>query len=166
MKQLLLLSMFASVIGSGVLAGIFFSWSNLVMPALGRIPASAGIAAMNATNEVVQNPLFFLFFLGVPLLGVLLAVHAVMNFGQSGSLPLIAGAILVVVGMFGVTMLGNVPMNEALARLDPDSTAAAEYWQFVLDRWTFWNHVRTLACLVAAICFGLALGARAGMQPG
>lgn len=77
-----------------------------------------------------------------------------------------AGVVLVVIGMFGVTMLGNVPMNEALARLDPDSTAAAEYWQVVLERWTFWNHVRTLACLVAVICFGSALGARAGMQPG
>lgn len=166
MKQLLSLSIFASMIGSGVLAGIFFSWSNLVMPAPGRIPAPAGIAAMNATNEVVQNPLFFLFFLGVPLLGVVLAVYAGMNLGQNGSLALIVGAILVVVGMFGVTMLGNVPMNEALARLDPDSTAAAEYWQVVLDRWTFWNHVRTLACLAAAICFGLALGARAGMRLG
>ena len=160
MSRLLSLSIVASAFGSAILGGFFLSWSNLVMPALARIPAIAGIAAMNATNEVVYNPLFFLLFMGVPLLGALLAIHAAMNLGRSGSPAIVAGAVLVICGMFGVTMFGNVPMNEALAALDPESATAAEYWQAVLDRWTFWNHVRTLACLAAAVCFGLALGAR------
>ena len=160
MSRLLSLSIVASAFGSAILGGFFLSWSNLVMPALARIPAIAGIAAMNATNEVVYNPLFFLLFMGVPLLGALLAIHAAMNLGRSGSPAIVAGAVLVICGMFGVTMFGNVPMNEALAALDPESAAAAEYWKVVLDRWTFWNHVRTLACLAAAACFGLALGAR------
>ena len=160
MSRLLSLSIVASAFGSAILGGFFLSWSNLVMPALARIPAIAGIAAMNATNEVVYNPLFFLLFMGVPLLGALLAIHAAMNLGRSGSPAIVAGAVLVICGMFGVTMFGNVPMNEALAALDPESAAAAEYWKVVLDRWTFWNHVRMLACLAAAACFGLALNAQ------
>ena len=160
MSRLLSLSIVASAFGSATLGGFFLSWSNLVMPALARIPAIAGIAAMNATNEVVYNPLFFLLFMGVPLLGALLAIHAAMNLGRSGSPAIVAGAVLVICGMFGVTMFGNVPMNEALAALDPESAAATEYWTVVLDRWTFWNHVRMLACLAAAACFGLALNAQ------
>lgn len=157
MGQLLSLSIFTAAIGSGILGGMFFSWSNLVMPALARIPAPAGIAAMNATNEVVQNPLFLLVFMGAPLLGAVLAIYAAMNLSQAGSPALIAGAVLIVAGMFGVTMFGNVPMNEALARLDPGSAAAAEYWRIVLDRWTFWNHVRTIASIGAMAAFILAL---------
>lgn len=164
MGQLLSLSIFAAAIGSGILGGLFFSWSNLVMPALGRIPATAGIAAMNAGNEAVYNPLFMLFFMGMPLLSAVLAIFAGTNLGQPGSLAIIAGAVLIIVGMFGVTMFANVPMNEALARLDPGSAAAAEYWQIVLDRWTVWNHVRTVASIAAAAAFTLALTGRAGNQ--
>ncbi|HTV67098.1 MAG TPA: anthrone oxygenase family protein [Rhizobiaceae bacterium] len=153
MGQVLSLSIFTAAIGSAILGGFFLSWSNLVMPALDRIPATAGIAAMNATNVVVYNPLFFLLFLGVPLLCAGLAIYAATNLGRAGSLALIAGAVLIVFGMAGVTMSANVPMNDALARLDPNSAAALEYWQMMLDRWTFWNHVRTLACLAAAGCF-------------
>ena len=160
MSRLLSLSIVASAFGSAILGGFFLSWSNLVMPTLERIPAIAGIAVMNATNEVVYNPLFFLLFMGVPLLGIFLAIQAAMNLNRAGSPAVIAGAILMVFGMFAVTMFGNVPMNEALAALDPESAAAAEYWKVVLDRWTFWNHVRTLACLAAAACFGLALNAQ------
>lgn len=153
MKQLLSLSVLAAAIGSGVLGGLFFSWSNMVMPAFARIPAQAGIAAMNAANQTVYNPLFFLFFMGVPLLSLVLAVYAAMNLGQAGSPALIAGAVLITVGMFAVTMAANVPMNEALASLDPNGAAAADYWQVVLDRWPLWNHVRTTACLTAALAF-------------
>ena len=159
MSRLLSLSIFTAVVGSSVLGGIFFSWSNLVMPALARVPPPAGIAAMNATNEVVQNPLFFLFFLGVPLLALVLAAGAVMQLRRPGSPALIAGAVLIVAGMFAVTMGANVPMNDTLAAMAPDSEAAADYWRIVVDRWTFWNHVRTIASLAAAVCFGLALRA-------
>ncbi len=160
MLRLSSLSIFAAVVGSSVLGGIFLSWSNLVMPALTRIPPPAGIAAMNATNEVVQNPLFFLFFFGVPLLALVLAAGAVMQLRRPGSPALIAGAVLIVAGMFAITMGANVPMNDTLAGMAPDSQAAADYWRIVIDRWTFWNHVRTVASLAAAICFGLALRAR------
>lgn len=160
MRQLLSLSIVAAAFGSAILGGCFLSWSNLVMPTLERIPAAAGIAAMNASNEVVYNPLFFLLFVGVPLLGAILTINAALNLGRAGSPMLIAGAALIVVGMLGVTMGANVPMNDILAGMDPAGAAAADYWRLMLDRWTFWNHARTLACLAAAICFGLALSTR------
>ena len=51
---------FAAAIGSGLVAGIFFAFSSFVMAALGRLPSDHGIAAMNAINVTVINPMFFL----------------------------------------------------------------------------------------------------------
>jgi uncharacterized membrane protein len=43
----------AASLGSGLAAGFFFAFSFCVMQALGKIPASQGIAAMQSINVVV-----------------------------------------------------------------------------------------------------------------
>lgn len=159
MGPLLSSAVVAAVLGSGLLAGFFFSFSNTVMGALGRIPAPAGIAAMQSVNVVVQNPLFLLAFFGVPFLGLALAVYALFHLGQAGSLALLVGGVLLAAGMFGVTVVFNVPMNEALAAADPQSQTAAALWQDYLHRWTQWNHVRTVACLLACLAYVMAFRA-------
>ncbi len=42
---------FAAAIGSGLMAGLFFVFSVTVMTALGKLPAPAGIAAMQSINS-------------------------------------------------------------------------------------------------------------------
>ena len=59
---------FAAAIGCGLVAGIFFAFSSFVMAALGRLPSDHGIAAMNAINVTVINPMFFLAFFGTAAL--------------------------------------------------------------------------------------------------
>lgn len=61
---------FAAIIGSGLMAGLFFVFSVCVMQALSRLPPEQGIAAMNAINVVIQNPLFLIAFMGTALLGL------------------------------------------------------------------------------------------------
>ena len=61
----------AAALSTGVVAGIFFAFSNFVMRALERVEPSAGMASMQAINVTVLNPMFFLFFLGAALLGAL-----------------------------------------------------------------------------------------------
>src|SRR4029453_8846365 len=55
---------FVVALGSGLVAGIFFAFSNFVMKALARVPAAQGIAAMKSINVVVLNKWFFAVFLG------------------------------------------------------------------------------------------------------
>lgn len=38
-------------------------------------------------------------------------------------------------------MVGNVSLNNKLARVKPDSADAASPWQRYLSDWTAWNHV-------------------------
>ena len=70
---------------------------------------------------------------------------------------LLASAIYLV-GCIGVTIVGNVPLNNALAAASPRAhREAASLWTRYLDEWTRWNTVRTLASAVSAILFTVAL---------
>jgi len=74
-------------------------------------------------------------------------------------LPAIAGAGLWVVGSFAVTAAINVPLNDAIAPLDPAQAGSAGPWADYVRAWTAWNHVRTVASLLAFVGFMLALQA-------
>jgi uncharacterized membrane protein len=60
-------------------------------------------------------------------------------------------------GTIAVTMLCNVPLNNRLARVEPESDEGALLWQRYLSDWTAWNHVRTIASLAASAAFIMAL---------
>jgi uncharacterized membrane protein len=62
--------------------------------------------------------------------------------------------------MFVVTMVFNVPLNDALAAVDPGSPDAAPLWARYLKDWTFWNHVRTITSTAACALFIAAIAAR------
>ncbi|MEX0840332.1 MAG: anthrone oxygenase family protein [Parvibaculum sp.] len=144
---------FAATLGSGLVAGIFYGFSSFIMGALGRLPAPQGIAAMHSINVVVINAKFFVAFFGTAALCLVLGVYALLNWTADGAWLLLAGAALYLVGCIGVTMGGNVPLNNALARAAPESAEGAALWSRYLVVWTRWNSVRTAASLAAAACF-------------
>ena len=146
-----------SALGAGVVAGVFFAFSTFVMGALGRLPAAHGIAAMQSINVVVINPLFLGVFIGTAGLCALLVAAALFTWQQPGAMLLLVGALLYFVGTFLVTMFFNVPLNDALANVAPDSAVGADLWSRYLTTWTNWNHVRTVAALVGAALLTLAL---------
>lgn len=147
---------FLAALGSGLMAGLYFAYSNSVMPALARLPAPQGIAAMNHVNVVIQNPLFLGLFMGIAILALFLVVAALLG-ATIKPLWILIGAALYLVGHIAVTIGINVPMNNALAAANPESAQAAALWTTFLDRWVFWNHVRALACTGAMAAFVLAL---------
>ncbi|MBI5890080.1 MAG: DUF1772 domain-containing protein [Nitrosomonadales bacterium] len=147
---------FAAALGCGLMAGIFFAFSNFVMRAFARIAPAQGIAAMQAVNITVLNPLFLSAFMGTAVLCAADVAMALM-FGSGNTAYLVAGSALYLLGNIGVTAAFNVPMNEALAAVDAGQTDAVQIWKHYLDKWTFWNHVRTITALAAAAAFTLAL---------
>jgi uncharacterized membrane protein len=147
----------AAALSTGLVAGIFFAFSNFVMAALQRVQPSTGIASMQAINVTVLNPLFFLFFLGAALLSLVLCAFALLRWQHSSSAWLLAGGVLYVAGSLLVTAAGNVPLNEKLAKLDPSSPESVSLWREYVSKWVVWNHVRTIASLLAATAFSVAL---------
>jgi len=145
--QVLYAVVFLSALGAAVTGGVFFAFSSFVMRALDRLSQGEAIAAMNSINITVINPLFMAMLFGT---GVLCAVDiavALRYWAPVGAGYLAAGAVVYLVTSVGVTMLGNVPLNVALAK---SQSRGVEDWARYRKAWTRWNHVRTIGCAAAA----------------
>ncbi|WP_181172268.1 DUF1772 domain-containing protein [Mesorhizobium sp. B2-2-3] len=147
---------FIAAIGSGVVGGVFFAFSNFVMPAMARLPAAGGIAAMNSINITVITPMFMTALFGTGLICLVLIAGAIISWQQPGSFWLLAGAVIYLVGNPIVTMVFNVPLNDALAAIDPASSNGAAVWTTYLRDWVMWNHVRAITAITALASFWFA----------
>jgi uncharacterized membrane protein len=148
---------FTAAIGCGLIAGVFFAFSTFVMPALARLQPAQGIAAFQSINITVYNPWFMGAFLGTAVACIFLAITSLLKWQQPGAAYLLVGSLLYLVGTVLVTIAFNVPLNDALAIVDPGSADGASLWSRFLPNWTNWNHVRTVAAIVAAVVFTLSL---------
>jgi uncharacterized membrane protein len=149
----------ATAVASGLVGGVFFAFSNFVMQALGRLRPSEGAAAMQTINITVINPLFMSALFGTGLASLVLLVWGLADLDEPYAGWLIAGGAIYVLGEVVVTMAYNVPRNNALARVDPESEEGARVWSTYLVEWTRGNHVRTVAGLAACALFAVALQA-------
>jgi uncharacterized membrane protein len=158
LDRYLFILIFTAALGCGLIAGVFFAFSTFVMSALARRPSAEGIAAMQSINITVINPWFMTAFLGTAVACLFLVIFSLLRWNQPGAVYLLVGSMLYFVGTFGVTMVCNVPLNDALATVKPESTDGANLWASYLTNWTFWSHVRTVAALLAAASLTLTLG--------
>lgn len=147
-----------AALGCGLIAGVFFAFSTFVMKALAQQPPAQGIVVMQSINITVINPWFMTVFLGTSVVCLILTVSSTFRWQQPGAVYLLVSALLYLVGCFGVTMVFNVPLNNALAVVNPNSPEGANLWTSYLTNWTFWNRVRTIAAFIAAALFTLAIG--------
>ncbi|MEM6634685.1 MAG: anthrone oxygenase family protein [Pseudomonadota bacterium] len=154
---LFLLSQFA-IISYALVGGVFLAFSDFIMRSLAHTSGGVGAEAMQVINKEVFRWVFMALFLGLVPISVVLAVYGFLSLGTpAGTLFLLAAAIYLI-GCFLVTVMFNVPMNEALAAMDTASATTADYWSGTyVPRWTFWNSVRTAASTIAAalMLFGL-----------
>jgi uncharacterized membrane protein len=157
MPILLLILTLLAALGSGMMAGMFFAFSTFVMQAFARRPAPIGIAAMQSINQTIQKPIFFLVFFGSAVVSFVIAVWALLDWRGWDSGLRLAGALLYLVGSIGVTMRCNVPLNIQLDKVAADSAEGAALWSRYLKAWLPWNHVRTVACTAACVCFILGM---------
>ncbi|KWD50440.1 hypothetical protein WL67_32380 [Burkholderia ubonensis] len=149
-----------SAIGCGLMAGVYFAFSTFVMTSLGRLAPAAGVAAMNAINVDIVRSLFMPVFLGTTLASLALAILALLDRSEPGAIWIVAGGAIYVLGMFVVTMVFNVPLNDALSATDASSAEGGAFWARYLRDWTVWNHARTVASAAACGLFIAALAAR------
>ena len=151
-----------ALLGSLLIAGVFFAFSNFIMGALGRLESANGMAAMQSINVVVLNPAFLGIFAGTAVVSLFAAGLAVAAWGVAPALWFIAGAVSYCLGTFFLTGVGNVPLNNRLAAAATTDPEAGGLWQHYLDRWTRLNTIRTLASTAAAVAFLTGLLTAAG----
>ena len=152
----------AAMLGSCLVAGIFFAFSSFIMRALEQLPRQRGIAAMQAINVTVINPSFFLAFFGTGVICLALAYLGWATPSDDQKVYTVSAPLAYLLGTILVTIIYNVPLNNRLASLDAGDAADEAVWTHYLRRWTFWNHVRTTAAAAAAVLFAIAqFGAKA-----
>jgi len=157
MESLLTTLTWISTLGAALIAGVFFGFSTFVMTSLGRRPPAEGIAAMQEINVVVVRSGFIAVFFATAVASAALALFALLRWSDPRAAWWLAGALLYGIGTFVLTIVRNVPLNDALAAVEPASPEGATVWARYLTDWTRWNTVRTAASLAATATFILAL---------
>ena len=129
---------------NGVTAGIYIAFLVAFMPALHGQPDEVYARVMNRLNVVIVNPVFLAFFLGAPLLAlILLGWHRT---------PLSVTAACLAVAAVVITFAANLPLNDALAN---GGTVAA------FERpWLVFHTLRTLTATGAFVLLSLPAVAR------
>ena len=157
MSTLSTIATITAIVGSALIGGIFFAFSNFIMKALERVPSSEGMLAMQTINVTVLNRWFLGAFMGTALISLILAVISIVGWESAHSPYLLGGAVAYVGGTWFVTVLGNVPLNDKLAGVEPENPDSPEVWEHYLERWTKLNSQRTGAALLAAVLFSIGL---------
>ena len=85
---------------------------------LHRLSDSAYVKAMQSIMPLLENPLFFASFIG-PLILLPLATFLHRDSSSMQFTLLLASSILDIAGSFGLTVVGNIPLNQKLAVLLP-----------------------------------------------
>ena len=111
---------------TALMAGLFFAWSWSVTLGLRRLSDKEYLSAMQAMNRAILNPVFFVCFFGAALL---LPLNAYLEFGRSTSNRfwyLFAATCFYLIGVMGVTVFGNIPLNNALEAFDLKTASTEE----------------------------------------
>lgn len=161
MNEYLPLIVAIAILGSGVVTGLLFAFSNFVMRALEDLPPEQGMFAMQRINETIINPIFLTFFMGTPVLCLIIGVVSVLNLGACVNAYFFAGAVVYLLGPFGITVLFNVPLNNTLAATA--LTESAEAWPKYRKKWQRWNHIRTYMGMLSVILLAMGLAGVSGI---
>ena len=137
-------------ISSGLMAGTYFAFSSFIMQSLSALDGVEGMRAMNAINEVILRSLFMPLFFASAVFALVLVGGGLWTWGEPNSLWATAAGSIYVIGMFGVTAVFNVPLNNALAIAENNSNAE-QVWTQYLTVWTRWNSVRAVTSLITFV---------------
>ena len=138
---------------SAVIGGVFSAFSEFIMAALLRAEPAGGIESMQQINKTVIRTQFVAGILLIAPASILFALYGLTVFEGAALAALIAAPLVYVPSVFLMTIIGNVPMNNRLDRLDHTSPDAQAYWARYGRDWTRLNHVRTLGSVATAAIY-------------
>lgn len=150
----------AAVVLVGLAAGLFYSWDCAIVGGLGKLPDEQYLSAFQSINRVILNPYFFMSFMGSV---ILLPVAAWMTYKTGNSAAfyfMLTAAILYIVGVFGVTIGGNVPLNNMVDKFDiaNASSEAIKAMRIQFEaKWNSLQHIRTYAGILSFIAAVISL---------
>lgn len=149
-----------SLLSTALIAGLFFTWSNAIMPGLRKLPAHDFLLVMQTVNRSILNPLFLLLFFSPVFL---LSAKMYLQFKEGISLSfwlLLLAALCYIFGVFILTIVVHIPINEALNKLNIQSATPDELAKYKLlfqSRWIPYNTIRALCAFISFLLLAVAL---------
>lgn len=143
-----------SLLLASLVAGLFYGYQCSVNNGLGALSAKEYLAGFQSINRHIINPTFMLSFMG-SLIVLPIATYLSFKSGSGLIFPCVLTAtILYVVGVFGVTIFYNVPLNEMLDRFDLQNATETQLQtmreSFEIS-WNRWHVIRTMASVACVI---------------
>ncbi len=159
MKTLARISAVAAIGFSGAIFGFFYAWICSTMWGLDAAPPDVAIQAMQAMNASVRNATFAPIFFATPLVIAVAAVFAWQNSAPKAAMYFALASLLYLCGGLVLTMVVNVPMNDALANqiVPDDPQKAQDIWHAYSPRWQRFNILRTIASGMTLLLCSLGL---------
>lgn len=137
---------------TGLHAGLLYDFSVDVVPSMRKLAAKRHIEMFQAIDNTIVNPVFMLSFAG-PI--ILLPLSAIL-FRDTAAFPwLVAAATIQIIGCNAATVVGNLPLNAKLAKVDTtkindqEAEKIRHEFQGPGSKWMQFHTVRTLAGTVA-----------------
>lgn len=154
-----LIVLITSIVLTGLTAGLCFTWGNAVTPGIGRLDDLGFLQSFQEMNRAIINPTFLLVFMGPVLLHVA-NVFLFKNAPKQVWLLIVTAAVIYFAGLFLVTVLGNVPLNEMLDKTDLNAANADELATLREKFEAPWNrlhNIRTISTILSVILLTLSL---------
>ena len=143
--------LYLTVLINALSVGFFFAWSVSVILGTKKVGHSTYLEVMLSINKEILNPAFFIVFFG-SLITLILSTF--LEFNHKPTFWLIAASMIVyLIGTFGVTAFGNVPLNNQLDILNLTSLDPVELMNFRLYYETRWNKFHTIRTVANMISF-------------
>lgn len=143
---------FITVLLNALSTGFFFAWSVSVILGTKKVGHLTYLETMQSINREILNPLFFIIFFGSL---IALGITTYLQFNNKTVFVLVlASTIIYLIGNFGVTAFGNVPLNNELEALTITNLKAIELKNFRIYYESAWNHyhgIRTISSMVSFI---------------
>lgn len=160
---LFVVALTAGTVLTGLVAGLLFAFAVVTMPGIGTLGDREFIRAFQVMDAIIQNnhPLFMGAWLGS---AGLLIISVVLGFQRIPSelwIPLAGATTIYLAGVEIPTAVINIPLNNALQRVDTgnaaDETVIAARRDFE-TRWNRWNRRRTVVAVTVTTALVVLVG--------
>lgn len=147
MMDLLSFLLVVSLIGGGLLVGVHLVIASALLDALNQPEPEQAMFVMREINDRLSGPLFVVLFITTltAVCGVAIISYLVLESVERWWL--IAGAILYILGPFGMTMIHNSPLDQKLKQADWSN--AQRVWPAYRRPAQFWSLVRAALGIAA-----------------
>ena len=142
-----------AILLTGLMAGIFFTWSNAVKPGIGKLSDIEYLRALQSMNRVILNNAFKIIFLGAIIVVALVPVFYFNLYPKNIFWLFVFTLVIYWIGVFGVTVSGNIPLNEILDKTNLESITSEEIKTLRMSIEVKWNNFNLIRCISSAITF-------------